>query len=175
MCADLASQQASPGNWPSDMAHQAFTADAVHDGSMRDGMVPSKPPGDASRSAGLPHQAGGGPQAGVPQGGPVPTTSMPGVASEVGQDSQQQARRKRKGDCMGDGSAAAAAATAKQGNMAADGMGATSRQGPASPSGGPAAPAGVFFHAGSCFTCMILEYLRVSAVSICTESDCGFT
>ncbi len=79
------------------MAHQAFTADAVHDGSIRDGMVPSKPPGDASRSAGLPHQAGGGPQAGVPQGGPVPTTSMPGVASEVGQDSQQQARRKRKG------------------------------------------------------------------------------
>lgn len=68
MCADLASQQASPGNWPSDMAHQAFTADAVHDGSMRDGMVPSKPPGDASRSAGLPHQAGGGPQAGVPRG-----------------------------------------------------------------------------------------------------------
>ncbi len=46
------------------MAHQAFTADAVHDGSMRDDMVPGNPPGDAPCSAGLPLQAGKGPQAG---------------------------------------------------------------------------------------------------------------
>ncbi len=64
-CADLASQQASPGNLPSDMAHQAVTADAVRDGSMEVDTVPGKPPGDASRSAGLPFQAGQSPQAGV--------------------------------------------------------------------------------------------------------------
>jgi len=80
MCADLASQQASPGNWPSDMAHQAFTADAVHDGSMRDGKVPSNPPGDAPRSAGLPLQAGGGPQAGQgPQAGVLHPAGMSAV------------------------------------------------------------------------------------------------
>ena len=47
------------------MAHQAAMADGVQDGSMEDDTVPSNPPGDAPRSAGLPHQARQGPQTGL--------------------------------------------------------------------------------------------------------------
>ncbi len=84
-CAGLPNHQAAPGKWPgADVAHQAATADGAQGGSMRDDSVPNNPPGDAPRSARLPHQAGGGPQDGVPQGGPVPTTSMPGVAFPSG-------------------------------------------------------------------------------------------
>ena len=47
------------------MAHQAVTADDIHDGRMDANTVPGKPPGDAPRSAELPYQARQGPQAGV--------------------------------------------------------------------------------------------------------------
>lgn len=68
-CAGLPNHQAAPGKWPgADVAHQAATADGAQGGSMRDDSVPNNPPGDAPRSARLPHQAGGGPQDGVPQG-----------------------------------------------------------------------------------------------------------
>ncbi|DBA70188.1 TPA: hypothetical protein ACH3X2_012232 [Trebouxia sp. C0005] len=142
-CAGLPNQQAAPGSWPaSDAAHQAAMADGAQGGSMRDDMVPVTPPGDASRSAGLPDQAGGGPQAGqgpqagLPQGNLVPNTSMPYVTSGGGQHLLHQVERK------GDWWASATAVTAEQGDMAADGMGAMHRQSSASPSGGPAASAG---------------------------------
>ena len=88
-----------------------------------------------------------------------------GATCGVGQDSQPQTGRKRKGDCMSDGSAAAA--TAQQWDMAADGMGAKNREGLASPSRGLAAPAGVFFDAGSWLTCMDLDFSWMFAVCTC--------
>jgi hypothetical protein len=118
----LANQPASTCNWPSDMAHQAVTADGVQDGSMEDDTVPSNPPGDALRSAGLPHQAGQGPQAQL---------------------------------------------------LHQAGMGAVNRQRHASPSGGLAAPLGVFLDAVSCFTCTSLDCRWMFAVSICKESVCA--
>ena len=171
-CAGLPNQQASPGSWPAtDAAHQAVMADGAQGGSTREESVPGEPPGDAPLSAGLPHQAVGGPQAGqapqtgLPKADGGATTHMPGGTPGVGRDSQPQAGRKRKGDCMSDGSAAAA--TAQQRDMAADGMGATDRQGFASPSGGLAAPAGVFFDAVSWLTCMVLDCSWMFAVCIC--------
>lgn len=157
-CAGLPNQQAAPGSWPaSDAAHQAAMADGAQGGSMRDDMVPVTPPGDASRSAGLPDQAGGGPQAGqgpqagLPQGNLVPNTSMPYVTSGGGQHLLHQVERK------GDWWASATAVTAEQGDMAADGMGAMHRQSSASPSGGPAASAGVLFDAGSWFILSLIH------------------